>query len=362
MKEALLYQRLNGKVRCEVCQRRCLIAEGERGFCRTRLNRAGKLYSLIYAKVSSVSINPIEKKPVFHFYPGSLWLSMGSLGCNFLCPGCQNWEIAHAEVDLYPELTEEVSPEEAIRMAKSRDCLGISWTFNEPTLWFEYTLEGARLAKKEGLYTNYVTNGYMTEEALDTLGPYLDVFRVDVKGFSKDTYRKIARLKDFLGILSVTERALHKWGMHVEVVTNIIPTFNDSEEELRGIASWIKKSLGEDVPWHVTRFHPYLHLSHLSPTPISRLERARKIGLDEGLHYVYIGNVPGHPGENTYCPRCKRLLIERFVYNITLHDFDDGKCLGCGYSISGRFNPLVSCEKEARDEKQHHQSKILFRI
>jgi pyruvate formate lyase activating enzyme len=340
MKEALLYHRLNGRVQCEVCQRRCIVNEGRRGFCRTRLNKGGRLYSLTYGRVASLSINPIEKKPVFHFYPGSRWLSLGSLGCNFLCPGCQNWEIAHSRVDLMEEPTEFISPEKSVRLARERDCLGISWTFNEPTLWFEYTLEGARLAREEGLFTNYVTNGFMTGEALDEIGPYLDVFRVDIKGFSGETYHKVAHIKDLKGILGVTERAKGKWDMHVEVVTNVTPGFNDSEEELKGIASWIRDSLGRDTPWHVTRFYPHLHLSHLPPTPIPKLERAREIGLEAGLNYVYIGNVPGHPGENTCCPSCGRLLIERFIYEITFHETEGGRCLGCGYQLAGRFEKL----------------------
>lgn len=349
MKEALLYHRLNGQalnqggsgqVQCDLCQRRCVVNEGRRGFCRTRLNRGGKLYSLTYGRVASISINPIEKKPVFHFYPGSRWLSLGSLGCNFLCPGCQNWEIAHDRVELPDETYEFLSPEESVQLARERGCQGISWTFNEPTLWFEYTLEGARLARGQGLFTNYVTNGFMTEEALDTIGPYLDVFRVDIKGFSRETYHRVAHIKDFMGILRVTERARHRWGMHVEVVTNVTPGFNDSEEELKGIAVWIRGSLGRDTPWHVTRFYPHLHLSHLPPTPIQKLERAREIGLEAGLDYVYIGNVPGHPGENTYCSGCGRLLIERFVYEVTLHEMERGKCLGCGYQLAGRFGAM----------------------
>lgn len=337
MKEALLYRRLNGQVRCDVCQKRCVINEGRRGFCRTRLNIGGKLYSLTYGRVASISINPIEKKPVFHFYPGSKWLSLGSLGCNFLCPGCQNWEIAHSRVELPDEPTEFLSPEKSVQLAKEKDCLGLSWTFNEPTLWFEYTLDGARLAKENGLFTNYVTNGFITEEALDMIGPYLDVFRVDIKGLSKETYHKIAHIRDFQGILKVVEHARHKWGMHMEVVTNVTPGLNDSEGELKGIATWIRDSLGRDTPWHVTRFYPHLHLCHLPPTPIPKLERAREIGLEAGLHYVYIGNVPGHPGENTYCPNCGRLLIERFVYEVTLHGIEGDKCEGCGYRLAGHF-------------------------
>lgn len=338
MKEALLYKRLpDGKVTCNICQRKCTIPEGERGYCRTRLNDGGKLYSLIYGRVSSSSINPIEKKPVFHFYPGSRWLSLGSLGCNFRCPGCQNWEISHAKIELKARATEYISPEEAVRLAKSRGCRGISWTFNEPTLWFEYTVDSAKLAKKENLYTNYVTNGFITPEALDVIGPYLDVFRVDIKGFSEDAYSKIANVSNFGAILEVTKRAKEKWNMHVEIVTNVIPDYNDDEKEFRNIASWIRRELGEDTPWHVTRFHPHLDLSHVPPTPISTLERGREIGFEQGLHYVYLGNVPGHAGENTYCFKCKKLLIERFIFEIRAHNLVDNRCPDCGNLLPGKF-------------------------
>jgi len=300
MQEAILYDILSdGKVRCNICQRHCTISAGTTGYCWSRINQGGRLYTLIYAQVSSISINPIEKKPVFHFFPGSQWLSLGSFGCNFRCPGCQNWEIAHSSWNSSRGKENLITPEELVHMAKKHGCLGISWTFNEPAIWLEYTLEGARLAKNQGLFTNYVTNGFITIEALDAIGPYLDVFRVDIKGFSPEAYQKIANVKDFHGILDVTKRAKHRWNMHVEVVSNIIPGINDKDEELSGIASWIREELGEDTPWHVTRFYPHLDLSHLSPTPISTLERGRKIGLDRGLFYVYLGNVPGHAGENT---------------------------------------------------------------
>ena len=335
---ALMYETLqDDRVRCAICQHRCIIERGRRGRCKTRINEGGKLYTLIYGRVSSISINPIEKKPVFHFYPGSRWLSLGSLGCNFRCPGCQNWEIAHAK-GKGVEGGQFLAPADSIRLAKREGCLGISWTFNEPTIWFEYTLEGAKQAKSEGLFTNYVTNGYITQEALDEIGPYLDLFRVDIKGFSKTTYRRIGHIPDFAGILNVTKRAKERWGMHVEVVTNITPGYNDDPDELRDMARWISKELGDSTPWHVTRFHPHRHLSHLMPTPIKTLERARQIGMEEGLKFVYIGNVPGHPGENTYCPKCGILLIERYVFDITAYNLAHGKCSRCITPIPGRFS------------------------
>jgi pyruvate formate lyase activating enzyme len=334
-KEAYLYSNLEGnRVRCITCQRRCIIAEEKKGWCRTRINRNSKLYSLTYGEISSLSINPIEKKPVFHFFPGSKWLSAGSVGCNFRCPGCQNWDIAHWEEG--PMHAEYISPEDMVSRAKGSHCLGISFTFNEPTLSFEYTLDVSRIAKAQGLYTNYVTNGYITEEAFDMITPYLDVYRVDIKGFSEKTYMKIGHIENFKGILDITEKAKDR-GMHVEVVTNVIPGVNDDETELRGIASWIKKDLGPDTPWHVTRFYPSLELGHLPVTPLSVLERALSIGKEECLRYVYLGNVPGHKGENTYCPACGEMLIERYVFDIIRNKIRNGQCPACKTAVPGRF-------------------------
>ncbi len=338
MVESVLYQKLsNRKVRCHICQRRCVIKEDERGYCRTRLNQKGKVYTLIYGRVSSMMVSPIEKKPVYHFFPGSTWLSLGSFGCNFRCPGCQNWDIAHSEVGQDLKFAKLTSAEELIRTAKKNNCLGISWTYNEPTLWFEYTLDGAKLAKSSSLYTNYVTNGFITAEALDMIGPYLDVFRVDLKGFSKRSYRALANIDDFSGILKVIKRAREKWKMHVEIVTNIIPGINDGEKELNRMASWIFKEMGEDTPWHVTRFFPHLKLSHLHPTAIKTLEKTRQIGQAQGLRYVYLGNVLGNEGENTFCPNCRQTLIVREGLEVKKAHLDQGRCLFCGYSISGKF-------------------------
>lgn len=338
MKTALLYEKLEqGKAQCHVCQRRCIIPEGKSGYCQTRANHHGEVYSLIYGKVASMAVSPIEKKPMFHFYPGSLWLSLGSYGCNFRCPGCQNWELAHAEVEKAVKGSRSIHPEDLVRMAENQGCKGISWTYNEPTLWLEYTLDGAKLARERGLLTNYVTNGYIAPEAFDLMGPLLDSFRVDVKGFSQEAYRYLAHIDDFTGILGTAKRAKEKWGMHVEIVTNVIPEINDSEKQFQGIASWIRDSLGKDTPWHVTRFYPHHHLSHLSTTSIAVLEKGRRIGLKEGLAFVYLGNVPGHEGENTYCPGCRKLLIHRYIFDIIENYIVGGKCSYCGCSIPGRF-------------------------
>ncbi|MCK4403487.1 MAG: AmmeMemoRadiSam system radical SAM enzyme [candidate division Zixibacteria bacterium] len=338
-KEALLYDTpSNGSVRCNICQRRCEIKPQKLGYCHTRFNKQGKLYSLIYSKVSCSMISPIEKKPLFHFYPGSLWLSLGTLGCNLRCPGCQNWDIAHAGMDLSKHEVEQITPQESIDLAKRHNCKGVSWTYNEPTIWFEYTLDGAKLAKENSLLTNYVTNGFITPEALDMIGPHLDAFRVDIKGFSDEFYKNICHVDDFKGILEVTKRAKEKWGMWVEIITNIIPGYNDDETQLKGIASWVKKELGEFTPWHLTQFVPHLELAHIPVTPVSTLEKAREIGLNVGLKYVYLGNVWNHPAENTHCHNCQKLLIERKGFYISENHIKDGKCPFCHTSIPGRFD------------------------
>lgn len=335
VKEALLFDRLKeSKVKCRLCPRLCIIKEGKRGYCGVRVNKEGTLYTLIYGLASSIAADPIEKKPLFHFYPGTLALSLGTLGCNLRCKHCQNWQIAHAEPDLRGSGLTEISPKETVRLAKKYNCQGVAWTYNEPTIWFEYTLDSAKLCRKNGLYTVYVTNGYITTEALDMIGPYLDSFRVDVKGFTKDFYRWLAKVPDFTSILKAAERAKHKWKMHVEVVTNVIPTHNDDEEQLRGIAQWIIKSLGAETPWHVTRFIPYLELSHLYPTPVTTLEKAREIGLEEGLHFVYLGNVYGHQAENTHCPQCGRVVIERTGYSLSQYEVEEGRCKFCSADLN----------------------------
>ena len=334
----LLYEVLeDGSIRCHICRRRCKIAPEKKGFCQTRLNINGELHSLIYGRVCSIRISPIEIKPLFHFYPGSRWLSLGSLGCNFLCPGCQNWEISHADVAKEIPSIDYIPPEKLVDLAKQEQCKGISWTYNEPTLWLEYTLDTARIAKERGLLTNYVTNGYITEGALNLIGPYLDAYRVDLKAFSSRSYQKIAHISDFEGVLDNITTAKFRWGLHIELITNLTPGYNDSEEELHQMTQWIVDQVGPDTPWHVTRFVPHFKLSHVKHTPISKLEQARQIGIDEGLRYVYVGNVPGHPAENTYCPRCGALLIERMNYQILKYNLKENRCGSCGHAIVGHF-------------------------
>lgn len=311
----------DGSIKCNICERRCVIAKDKCGWCSTRKNRGGRLYSTVFGEVSTRMIAPIEAKPVFHFFPGSRWLSLGTLGCNLHCSGCQNWEIAHEEpCELKAGRTEFLEPKQVVALAKQENCKGISWTYNEPTMWLEYTARTNELAKREGLYTCYVTNGYMTRQALDLVGPHLDVFRVDIKGFSREFYSKYAKVGNFEPILENALRAKSKWDMHVEVVTNIIPGLNDSEADLGTLATWIATRLGKRTPWHLTRFLPYLELADVPCTPVATLDRAREIGFDVGLLYVYTGNVPGHPGENTYCPKCGKVVIGRYHFSVIAYN------------------------------------------
>jgi pyruvate formate lyase activating enzyme len=299
-------------------------------------NKDRTLYNLNYAIVSSVAADPIEKKPLFHFFPGTLAFSLGTLGCNFHCKHCQNWEISAVDTKTIQRGCQEMQPQLAVELTKRYGCQGIAWTYNEPTIWFEYTLDSAKLAKKDNLYTVYVTNGYATPEALDTIGPYLDAWRVDIKGFSDSFYRDLAKVPHWREILEVAKRAKDKWNMHIEVVTNIIPTMNDDDEQLEGIANWIRDELGELTPWHVTRFYPHHHLTHLPPTPVSTLEHAYEIGQKAGLKFVYVGNVAGHNSESTVCYSCGKLVVQRFGYQTEVVGLEDSKCKFCGAELNFR--------------------------
>jgi len=331
----MLYEKLpGGRVRCNVCQWRCVINPGKMGICRMRINRDGTLYTMNYGEVSSLAVDPIEKKPLFHFFPGTYALSLGTWGCNFHCQNCQNWEIACVDI---PPTSQQLPPERQIELAKQHNCAGIAWTYNEPTVWFEYTLDSARLAKAAGLYTVYVTNGYITPEALDAIGPYLDAWRVDIKGFSDAFYRRLAKISQWRGILDVAKRAKEKWNMWVEVITNIIPTMNDDDEQLEGIATWVRDNLGELTPWHVTRFYPMYNLTDLPPTPVSTLVKAYEIGKKAGLKFVYLGNVPGHDYENTVCYSCGKLSVRRVGYNTEVVGLDGSRCKFCGAELNFRL-------------------------
>jgi pyruvate formate lyase activating enzyme len=263
-------------------------------------------------------------------------MSFGSIGCNFRCKHCQNWQISTAGRDSAEYICQKISPERAVEMAKQYDCSGIAWTYNEPGIWLGYTLDTAKLAKQNGLYTVYVTNGYSTPEALDAIGPYLDAWRVDIKGFSDSLYRTLSGVPRWERILEVTERAKNNWNMHIEVVTNIVPALNDDDAQLEGIAGWICEKLGELTPWHVTRFYPQHRMTDLEPTPVETLERACETGRKAGLKFIYAGNVPGHGSESTVCWSCGKTIIERYGYSTRITGLDGSKCKYCGAELNFR--------------------------
>ena len=336
MHQAMLFEKLtDSRVRCNTCQWHCNIAAGRKGVCRMYQNVDGILYNLNYAQASSVAADPIEKKPLFHFYPGSQVFSLGSWGCNFHCGGCQNWEISCVN---NPLKGGQILPLEAVRLAKEYGCRGIAWTYNEPTVWFEYTLDSAKLARESGLYTAYVSNGFMTTEALDAIGPYLDAYRIDVKGFTAEAYTELANIKEWKGILDNAKRAREKWKMHVEVVTNIVPEINDDDFQLEGIAHWIKEELGELTPWHVTRFYPHYNMTDVQESPVESLEHAIDIGKKAGLKFVYAGNIPGHESENTTCYSCGKMVIQRQGYQTKILALKDDSCAYCGANLNIRID------------------------
>lgn len=331
--EAMFYEPLEkSMVKCHLCHQLCTIPDGKRGICGVRVNEAGKLYTLVYGKAAATGIDPVEKKPLFHFQPGSSTYSISTVGCNFRCRNCQNYEISQMPKDYGPIVGNALSPEEVVSAAKRYGCQSIAYTYTEPTIFFEYAYETARLASREGIKNIFVTNGYITEDALRTIQPYLDAANIDLKSLSDEFYRENcgARLQPVLDNIK-----LHKeLGVWVEITTLIIPTLNDSEGELRNVARFIK-TVGEEIPWHVSQFYPMYKLLHLPRTPISTLRMAGKIGVEEGLRYVYMGNVPGEGGENTYCYKCSERLIHRFGYEILENKIEDSKCPKCGAHING---------------------------
>ena len=342
LREALLYERQGGRVRCRTCERSCKIAIGKLGFCRTRKNIDGKLYTLEYGDISSMSANPIEKKPFFHFFPGSRALTVGSYGCNFTCPWCQNWDIS--KVTPNPEHCNYVSPERFVRLIRELDCQGTSISFNESTLLLEYALDVFRRARAAGYYNTYVTNGYMSADALRLLVEQgLDAMNVDIKGCA-DTVKRYCGAdveKVWRNI-----RTAKRLGVHLELTTLIIPGVNDDENCLRNIARRIKEEIGMDTPWHVTQYYPAYQSRSTGlfdgRTSIALLERAWVIGKTEGLRYVYLGNVPGHPFEHTYCPRCGMLLIERYCFDVIRYQVTAEQCCplcGANIAITGTARP-----------------------
>lgn len=332
IKEARLWEKLDDqKVHCYLCAHECKIAQDKYGICGVRQNRQGNLYTTIYADVITAHVDPIEKKPLYHFLPGSRSFSIATIGCNFKCGFCQNWQISQKSTkDGYAHSRREVPPEKVVEEARLNECRSISYTYTEPTIFFEYAFDTARLAHEAGLYNVFVTNGYLTKEALEMIRPYLDAANVDLKSFSDASYRKNckARLQPVLETIA----AMKSLGVWVEVTTLLIPGENDSDDELRRLAEFLA-GVDRMIPWHISRFHPDYEFTDHQATPLETMHRAKEIGQQAGLNHIYLGNVL--EGSDTFCYQCRKQIIERRYLSLNDFRLRDGRCPHCGAVISG---------------------------
>ena len=332
LKEAFLYKKLpDNKASCFLCAHHCLISDGHFGICQVRQNKGGRLYTLAYGSVAAANVDPIEKKPIFHMLPGSKSFSIATVGCNFRCGFCQNWQISQKkEADALGVNSQAMAPEEIVAGALRTKCKSISYTYTEPTIFFEYAFEAGKLAKEKGLYNIFVTNGYMTKEALEMIAPYLDAANVDLKFFNDDSYKKScgARLQPVLDTISL----MRKMDIWVEVTTLVVPGENDSPDELGGIAAFLA-SAGKEIPWHISRFHPDYKMTDKGATPLTTLQEAYQIGKNAGLRYVYIGNVLEE--EKTYCYKCQKSLIARMGFEVIENNLKNGRCPECATPLDG---------------------------
>jgi len=334
MIEAALYEKTGSNgVRCKLCRQSCKIEDGERGFCGVRENKEGTLFSLVYDKIVSTNVDPIEKKPLFHLAPGTKSFSIATMGCNFRCTFCQNYSISQPPNETGAISGINYTPKQLVSMAVESSCESIAYTYTEPTVYYELARDTMILAKKAGLLNIFVTNGYMSREMLDDARGLIDAANVDLKAFNDKFYAQYcqARLKGVLDSL----KYIKQMGVWLEVTTLLIPGLNDDTSEIREMARFIKNELGRETPWHVSRFFPRYKELGLPPTEASVLRGVRQIGLDEGLYYVYTGNLPWEPGEKTYCPGCSYMLIDRVGYTIQKYTIKDGRCPKCGYEIEG---------------------------
>ena len=330
--EARFYQKLaNRKIKCKLCPRECTVGDKERGYCGVRENRGGTYYTLVHSRMAAAHVDPVEKKPLFHYLPGSVAFSLGTAGCNVNCKFCQNWEISQSRPEQIP--AEYAPPHRVAELAKQYDCPTIAFTYSEPVVFAEYLMDTADAGHQAGIRSIVVSNGFMQEEALKAAYGKMDAVKIDLKAFSESYYQKVVtgQLKPVLETL-VTLRKMGKW---TEIVYLVLPTLNDSDQEFRGLAQWIKANLGPDVPLHFTQFHPQYLMKNLPITPVPTLERAKAIADAEGLHFVYIGNVPGHPAQNTYCPKCKRMLVERAGFTASKMLIRKNSCTFCQQPIPG---------------------------
>jgi pyruvate formate lyase activating enzyme len=337
VKEAMFYEKLHeNEIRCKLCPKECEIGDRERGWCGVRENREGVYYTLVYGNPCTGKRDPIEKKPLFHFHPGSTAYSIATAGCNFRCGFCQNADISQMPRNRHVIQGHALPPEQIVQMAREEGCASIAYTYTEPTIYFEYALDTAKLARKAGIRNVFVTNGYISPEALRAIAPFLDGANVDLKSFREKFYKKICGAK--LAPVLESLKLYRKLGIWLEVTTLIIPGENDSDEELGQIAAFIAGELGPGVPWHVSAFHPTYRLADRPRTPAATLRRACEAGRDAGLKYVYEGNVPGE-GEDTFCPACGEQVISRLGFMVRENRIEGGSCPQCRSPLEGIWNP-----------------------
>ena len=332
--EAKFYEKLpHRKIKCKLCPRECAIDDRERGYCGVRENRGGKYYTLVHSRIAAAHVDPIEKKPLFHFLPGALAFSVATAGCNVNCKMCQNWDISQSR----PEQVHATyfPPQALADAARQNGCAAVAFTYSEPVVFYEYVIDAAGAAREAGLKSAVISGAYIQQEPLKLLCERVDAIKIDLKGYSQKFYKEVVNgeLKPILDAL-VTIRRLGRW---TEIVYLVIPTLNDSDAEFTGLARWVKAELGVDVPVHFTRFHPEYLLKNLPPTPLATLERAKAIADGEGLHFVYLGNVPGHPAESTYCPKCRKPVVERAGFALIHNYLKQGRCPGCQTPIAGKW-------------------------
>lgn len=333
--EARHYKKLpGGGIECGICPRHCKVTDLERGYCGTRENRKDVYYTLVYGRPCATNIDPIEKKPLFHFHPGTAAFSLATAGCNVNCKCCQNWDISQSR----PEQTDNIDlpPADVVELCRRQNIPTIAYTYNEPVIFYEYMSDIAKLGREKGIRSVMISGGYVEEAPLAELIPKLDAIKIDLKAIRDTYYRDYVdgELKPVLDRLV----QIRKSGIWLELVYLVIPTLNDSEAEFKELAQWVKTNLGQDVPLHFSRFYPQYLLKNLPPTPQKTLERAYEICRAEGLEYVYLGNLPGHPAESTYCPQCGKTVIEREGYHIGAINLTDGRCRFCNHQIPGRFS------------------------
>ncbi|MCK4450755.1 MAG: AmmeMemoRadiSam system radical SAM enzyme [Anaerolineae bacterium] len=331
--KALLQEAVNDKVRCLTCERRCELADGQVGWCRTRENRAGTLYTLIYGAVSSLSCNPIEKKPLYHFLPGTPSYSIATPGCNFRCPFCQNWQISQSRPEQVQ--TQHVPPGRIVDQASSLHAPSIAYTYGEPVVFIEYMTDIASLARERGIRNVVVSSGYINRKPLLDLCARVDAIKIDLKAFDESYYRDVcsSELRPVLDAITT----VREQGVWLEIVYLMVPTLNDDPAKIREMARWLRKNVGAGVPVHFSRFFPQYRMKNLPPTPVSSLERAYDICREEGLQFVYVGNVPRHEMESTYCPSCDKVIIHRQGYRVLSLDIVDGQCRFCGAPVPGMW-------------------------